>query len=309
MTVILFIAVIGIIYFLNWKYMKTYHYKMEMRKIKVFLEEIPKQLSVINLGSSYARFGFDYEQADSKGCNFAIQPQSLSYDYKILKQYKDYMAFGCKVLIILPVFAFSFLDYSNDRSNTKYYYFLKKEYINNYSPIKYLFRVKLPLFSSIWNLYFILKNPVEKNYFDCDTYCSSRGEAQNEAIKRINEWKKQFKLKDVITIDSIKHLQEEFQKTQKLVREMIDYCIYNGWKPIIIIPPVSKELNSCISEEVVNALLYENIEKVNEKQIPVLDYLYDSRFQDYRLYSNADFLNKAGRKIFTHTVLKDIKLI
>lgn len=62
-----------------------------------------------------------------------------------------------------------------------------------------------------------------------------------------------------------------------------------------------------ISKEFMEVFLYENIRQANKKNIPVLDYIYDERFQDSELYINVDFLNGRGRKLFTKTVLDDLK--
>lgn len=47
---------------------------------------IPKNLDIVNFGSVFGRFAFEYE-ADEHGYNFAMSPQSLSYDSRILKEY------------------------------------------------------------------------------------------------------------------------------------------------------------------------------------------------------------------------------
>ena len=98
-----------------------------------------------------------------------------------------------------------------------------------------------------------------------------------------------------------------FRKTQSLLEEMINYSLSNELKPVIVIPPCSKELNDFFSEEFLNEILYSNVEKANKNLIPVLDYLKDPEFQDYYLYVNSDFLNVNGRELFTKRVVADLK--
>ena len=88
---------------------------------------------------------------------------------------------------------------------------------------------------------------------------------------------------------------------------MISFCQSHGWRPVIVIPPLSDVMKKEFSREFMSAVLYDNVREANTPEIPVLDYLYDERFGDYRLYGNADFLNKDGRRLFTQTVLHDLE--
>ena len=90
---------------------------------------------------------------------------------------------------------------------------------------------------------------------------------------------------------------------------MINYTLSNGLKPVIVVPPCSKELNDFFSDEFLKEILYSNIEKANKNIIPVLDYLKKPEFQDYHLYENSDFLNVNGRELFTKKVVADLKKI
>lgn len=98
-----------------------------------------------------------------------------------------------------------------------------------------------------------------------------------------------------------------FDATTCLVNEMIAYCLEHSFRPVIIVPPTSSIINNLLSKQFMKKMLYDNIERANTKKAPVLDYLYDERFQDYELYINSDMLNKAGREKFTRVIVKDLK--
>lgn len=296
-----------LIFALNQLFIKTNYYQNTVRQLKKFTNGVPYQLEVINTGSSYGKYGFDYEGAEVKGFNFALQPQSLSYDFKILKQYNHHFKKNSKVLIIIPDLAFCFLDYVNEESNTKYYHFLDKIYINGYTKFKYFTRIKFPILSAKLKLWHLIKDQPIIDLYVCNE-SKSYEDIKVEAKERVKEWCNEFKLVDMKSSTSAIHLKDMFNKTTVLLSEMIEFCIEKNLKPIIVVPPVSGVLNQLISKEFMETVLYKNIRRANTRNIPVLDYLYDERFQDYKLYINSDFLNINGRKLFTKTVLQDLKL-
>lgn len=304
--ILIFILIILLVLITNKLYKKTNHYKNEIEQLQKYIKGVPQDLEIINLGSSYGKHAFDYSHISLNGFNFALQPQSLSYDFRILKQYTPNLKENCRILITFPALVFGFLDYSDDKANTKYYDFLDKKEIIGYSKLKYLIRVIFPVFSHKFNILRIFKD-VKKQPQNCKKNLLTEKEVKKEAILRVNGWKKQFKLKNTIHYEKYPELEKMFVETTKLLAEMIDYCIENNFKPMIIVPPTSGILNEMLSKEFIKKVLYENIEKANKKKIPILDYLYDESFQDYKLYINSDMLNVNGRKLFTKRVFKDIE--
>ena len=117
----------GVLFFilLNILYKRTNYYKINILQSNKF-KEISNNLEIINLGSSYAKYAFDYSKVGVNGFNFGIQPQSLSYDFRILKQYKNKLKKNGVVIITIPDFVFAFLDYSIEEYNYRYYSFLNK---------------------------------------------------------------------------------------------------------------------------------------------------------------------------------------
>lgn len=291
---------------LNQKFMQTNYYQNQHKQVKKFINGVPYELEIVNTGSSYGRYGFDYSETALKGFNLGIQPQSLSYDFKILKQYKKHFKTKCKVIIVLPTLVFGFIDYPDDLMNTKYYYFLDTKYINGYSKFKYFTRIKYPILAAKRNLKHFIKDQ-EMDLYETNESNLTYQDVEKEAKMRIDGWKKQFNLENMSSPNSVKHLENIFINTTKLVSKMIDFCISNGFCPVIVVPPVSKVLNNMISREFMEEVLYKNIRNANTQNIQVCDYLYDERFQNYKLYVNSDFLNKKGRSLLTKTVIEDLK--
>ena len=87
---------------------------------------------------------------------------------------------------------------------------------------------------------------------------------------------------------------------------MIQFCIDKGFKPVLVVTPVSKAMNECISDAFIKKVLFDNIKLANKQGVPFFNYLKDERFQDISLYANnADCLNARGRKLFTKVLLND----
>ncbi len=307
MYVLIFgIAIYGIFIFMNKKFINTNFYQNDFRQVNKFLNGVPYDLEIVNTGSSYAKYGLDYSSVDIKGFNFALRPQSLNYDFKLLKYYQEHMKQNCKVIIVLPELVFGFVDFEYDLSNRKYYYFFDKNQILGYDLVKYLRWIKYPILSSFRNIKYVFFDIERKTYWEKPFDSMSYTDSKKFVESRILGWKNQFKLADMENEESSKHLEDVFIKTRKLVEDMISFCKENGFEPILLIPPVSKVLNDEIGYEFLKAVLYKNIELLNSENLTVLDYLYDDRFQSYKLYSEGDLLNSAGRKLFTEVVLNDL---
>ena len=300
----------GILFFilLNILYKRTNYYKINILQSNKF-KEIPDDLEIINLGSSYAKYAFDYNEVGIKGFNFGVQPQSLSYDFRILKQYKNKLKKNGIIIKTIPNLVFAFLDYPIDEYNYKYYSFLNKENILNYSSLKKFLLNYFPLILQPKKLKYILKD-ISKENSDSLVFMENNEEVKKEAQKRINGWMTQFRLLNINNKEELPlDIKNMFIKTQSLLEEMINYSLTNELKPVIVIPPFSNELNNFFSDDFLKEILYSNIEKANKSLIPVLDYLKDSEFQDYHLYMGVDLLNIEGRRLFTNKVITDLKKI
>lgn len=308
MVLFLLIILLGTVIFfiLNIIYKKTNSYQNEIKQVEKFIQGVPNNLEIINLGSSYARNAFEYKKLGINGFNFGLQPQSLSYDFRILKQYTSKLSKNCIVIITLPNLVFGFLDYKNDNANTKYYYFLNSKYILNYSKLKYFLRMYFPLLYTPKRVYRIFKDINTLNLNQSDNLLTV-AEVMKEAEDRVRNWEKQFNLENMKDVKKIpEELKEMFLKTQNLLKEIIRYCEEHNFRPVLLVPPCSKVINDLISEEFLDEVLYKNILK-SKGQTLFLDYLKDEEFQDYKLYINSDMLNERGRIKFTKRVLNDLE--
>jgi len=279
---------------------------MYRKSVQKFIDGVPDGLEIVNTGSTFALHGFDYKYFGKKGFNFALAPQPLSYDYKILNQYKGNLVEGAVVVLVVCPFAFFVTDYSYDHNNFKYYYFLDRENILNYSRAKNII-IKSGL---------ALLNPREarriasqiiKRILRYDTHKNKpKNYIKNTALSSINGWKNEFGLSDTIAIEPSEELNATFEITTGHLKNMIDLCVRCKFRPIIVSMPTCKEESDAFSAEFIEKIYTQNVRKSNIHNAPVFDYFTDNRFHDHSLYITADCLNEKGRKHFAEVFIEDL---
>ena len=92
------------------------------------------------------------------------------------------------------------------------------------------------------------------------------------------------------------------------MRTMVDFCLERGYKPVYVIPPVTKHLSNYFTSSFNETYIYSFLREV-DRNLLLLDYSKDENFQKDDLYFNSFFMNQKGREMFTKRVLKDLNLI
>lgn len=305
-----------LIILLNQRYKKTNYYANQKYGDNQIFDpaEVPNGLQMINVGSVFGRFAFSYDSVKKKCFNFAQCPQSLAYDFRILKQYQENLEEGCIVFITLPIFIFAFVDYSRfkyGRYNNKYYTFMKKENMIYYNPVKKWLFKHLPIVFARKGIFSIVKDQKRENILERELGNLSKQQVLAEANHQLNAWQKQFRIKSYDDIDVITSpkVQDIMNQTTNLLENMINFCMDRGWKPILVTPPIGNALGCKIPDEFVDAYLYENIKKANKRGIPYINFLKHSDFYNYPdLYLNGiTLLAKSGREHFMNLLLSKIE--
>ncbi len=315
LTIIILIPIV--VFLLNKRYKQTNHYQnqfidiLKFRGDQAFTTKIPQNLDIINLGSNQPKFAFNYSDLSSvKGMNWAVGPQTFEYDFMILKKFHSFLRSGAVVIIPVCPLQFFLHKYNHPSLVTKYIGTFEDYTIPDYNKDLQIKEFKYPLLFHPRRIRFLLKDIKE----DCrmEIQSNSMNDAQiledaNMWIERC--WNNEFK----IDIANMRELSDENKKAINaniaILQEMLDFCIERGYKPVIIYLPVTKALgdrfsNSFIDDNIKN---YTN-QATNERDILILDYLRDNRFQDTSLYFNSFFMNRKGAKFFTKQVLKDLEI-
>lgn len=273
-------------------------------------------LNIVNLGSNSALYGFDYSVSSLKGANWAMGPQSLNQDLAILKTYYSFI--GPRGTVLVPLCPYSScLKSYKDTEILKYYTILhpgviedfsfdkqKEAYLLKLHPYKYAPKQMIKgLLKSIMKCILHHKQSETKSFQPL-----SDDQLKNNAKSFVEGWKKQFNITDMDAF-----IPEHIQKGRKIrvstLKELIQFCEDRELNYYIVIPPVTQFLSSYFSETFKQNYIYSFLEEVGVKKERVLDYLTNQDFQDKELYFNSFFLNKRGRELFTHRILKDINFI
>lgn len=274
------------------------------KEVQKFIDGVPNGLEMVNLGSTFSKFGFDYKYFGKKGFNFAVQPQTLTYDCRVLKQYARNINKGALVIVVVCPFGFSVDYYRNDNSDYKYYFFLDKNEIQGYSKAKELIIKYLPFLAG-FALFRLTKKAAGK-------LLRMLGIKHAEEVRnkdpRINSWIREFDLNDVTDGRQADKLASVFANTVDSLRKILEICNEHEFKPVIINMPAVKAQSSEFSEEFIESFYTANVERANFCGAPVIDYFCDKRFNDSSLYENStDCLNDKGREYFAGIFIKDLK--
>ena len=286
---------------------RTNWYKKKIEDVTKFRKEIPLDLDICSLGSNSGKFAFDFENTGLKGENWALSPQTLSYDFRLLKNYFSYLKDGATVIIPLCPFSSCIKDFEDDKYNHKYYSFLHPILILNYSQLtseKIMRFVNKPFQDlPLRSILRILRDvPAENNKVMDDE------SLEVDALNYINNWKQQFSISDLdapVTAEN----KDCITYNTNLLNEMISFCLERNLKPVIVMPPMTRALSSKLSEVFRENYIYSFIREANINQVVFLNYFDDERFVDSKLYFNSYFLNQKGKKIFTSQVLNDLGLV
>jgi hypothetical protein len=109
----IYVAIVFIIPFiLNVLIRYSYWYKIKYEDSLKFLN-IPKDLEVINLGSNSGKYGFDYSKVGLLGMNWAVGPQTITFDNKILQNYISYLKKDAFVILTIVPFSSILKNYKH----------------------------------------------------------------------------------------------------------------------------------------------------------------------------------------------------
>lgn len=269
-----------------------------------------RNYSWIAFGSSYCRYGLASGE-NLSGSNFGVAAQFFYYTDKMLREYAEScLKKNGTVFLIIADLVFAEVGQGLYEAARYQLLLSKKTLGDEFSAWTYL-KLRYPLIfnpKKIKNLlYYLVKG--KNDEYSLSTNKLTEEQALFAARKRCKDWCEQFGLYDTFSKEIPSELEETFSKTREILTGMIQFCLEKGFKPVLVVTPVSEIMNSQLGDDFIKKVLYDNISLANKQQVPLLDYLRDERFKDISLYhNNADFLNAKGRKIFTEVLLKDAKV-
>ena len=302
-----FLFILGGFLCLNHCYKHTKHWRVVSEQRQHISSAKGSCYDVVCFGSMYAKYDFDFTSFQRiRGFNFGFGSQFLFYTKAMIKEYCDCINKGGVVLLVIADLVFLKTGENEFGGYKRYYGILTKKNMPQFSIIEQYIYTEMPLLRKPWWAIKILKDYSGIDPSEIEENKHTRNQVSELAKKRIDSWCRTFGLpnsQDAIKLDNHENV---FRNTTKILSDIIDFSLLSGFRPVIVIPPMSAEMNAIIGQGFLDSVLYNNIKQANSKSIPVLDYSKNKCLQDYKLYFNADCLNKKGRKYFTHVVVKDL---
>lgn len=271
-----------------------------------YRSHLERNYDVVNVGSSSAVFAFDYTGLNVKAFNWAMQPQSLEYSFKILKMYFSILA--QKGIVLIPFSPFSGLSVAGKwpaTANDKYYTILDSTLVDDYESVKR--RRNYPLFTQPRTALKRLIKDVPRHV--CGTRiksCRTEEEFRQDAERWMEIWKKEFNIENLSAPLSDENKKGAESRRQSL-SEMIDFCLVRELRPVLVLPPMHPALSRLFTKEFRENYIYSFLRRTNTRNILFLDYFDDKRFVSAEDYDNSFFLSQEGARRFTRIVLEDVK--
>ncbi|MCM1218487.1 MAG: hypothetical protein NC548_28700 [Lachnospiraceae bacterium] len=270
-----------------------------------YRKHIERNYDIVNIGSSSAVYAFNYEGLPIKAFNWALQPQSMEYSYRVLKNFHSIIRQNGIVLI--PFSPFSGLSVTgkwSEKMDDRYFGILDSTLIDNYNKVAK--RRLQPLLSyPLIAIKRLIKDEKAKYFPNCSV-CKDEEDFENDAKRWVICWQKEF------NIDNLEYpLSNENVKGRScrmdIMKEMINFCTERGYQPVLVMPPLYSSLSSLLPshfrENYINSFIRELQISTN---VPYLDYMDDIRFSSKEFFYNSFFLNEKGAKKFTKQVLLDL---
>ncbi len=283
----------------NCLYLKIGLYERNPEFSITKFRNVPDDIEVCNFGNSLSAGAFrTYDGIDKTCFDFALSAQSLSYDYRILQQYKDCIGENGIVFITLSYFCFQF-DEENEggfsAKNERYYYFLHPQYIKDYSWVEYAYINTFPV---LWQSPVSLIQKTEAYIDDIDN-----GTKENYIDYQENA-KKLYGVRSVTDLcgDLIVNTEE-----LNSLYGMIDICEEINAKPVLIITPYRKEYTDLFDNNFYDQYYSLLSDICNEKGCELFDFSHDVRFNNNDdCFADVYHLTHYGSEKFMDIISKEV---
>lgn len=262
----------------------------------------------ICIGSSPAKYAIDFSKEVVKGANLAVVPETISYDYRILRNYHTCLRKDGYVLFVLCPFTFLKHKYTKEDNNNfylniRYYPILPKSEIESVNERLYqMWNNPVSMGLKVWagiGRFSLRRNRGIERVLDATEF-------DRDSEQRIRLWKNEFNLSDLAPSHINKDIIAAIQTNIETFKQIKDFNEKNNHKSIIIIPPFSDNLTKLIPEKFVE---YALLKPIGEIGIPFISYYGQSDWMKNEFYLNSFLLNKKGRYALTHDIVKRLNVI
>ena len=237
-----------------------------------------KKFDLVIIGTTQARFCFQEECCNIPAKNLSMNYSSFYSQKQSLEDNKNYINPDAKILLTIqyPIYLCN-----HDTNKTQLHF--PEDWMMNYEE------------ETKQNLY--------KNAFTPE-------QVQERIDKLITGWEREvypFTVRNCSPDMNNGEMQKRLLKSLSLHQKIIDYSLTNGWKPVLVGLPYSKELTSNIPYEFVNDCFFKCAKSLSRSNdISFLDYSTDEEFSSIQNYLDVWYLNVPGREAFTKRLVEDL---
>ena len=323
---------------INYLYIHGSYYTDVYGEVQKF-KDVPYHISFANFGTSHGLAAFRYDEDDKDSFNFALSGEDIYHDFQTLKQFSDHLDKGC--IVTIPVSYFSFCLSTEEPSQKRYYMYLDKEYIRDFSYETLINSKYVPVLRSIEYLF---KDLIGDQQLNVENFMDEPGTKQkgminasllnvissnlikNNATKNIatNDQTEDITARESKISELDQHAvtraeswrsgrmvlgQAYMEENTTLLTEMINYCREHEFTPVLITIPVYHSLTEAFTEEELDKYYFSNIDAtVKATGVQYIDYSKDERFIfDPTYYSNSDHMSAVGGDVFSRIYREDLK--
>ena len=308
--IILLLLVAVITFGINHLYMShmvNYGTMGELRNDSSYIDDVPEKIQVCDVGNSHSYYAYYYQpyEEDYVCYNFSLPSQSMSYNYRILQNYREKISPNAVVLIGVSYTTFFGNRETEDPDfkslNRKYYHFLSRDLIKEYDFKTDIFVHYLPsLNTTVTDL---VKTTIGVNSSpDIWDGATNEEEAIRHGLRRYDR----HVLANVGRDGKRIYNDEEIEAAYNI----IELCHEMKATPVLVTTPYLAEYTQPIIDKDPEFFkdFYGVIDEIKEETgVAYYDYAFDERFVDkYEWFLNSDHLNKDGASEFTRVVMEEV---
>ena len=315
LTVVILVGIINI------QYVSGYYYSDVYGEVQKF-NDVPEHITFANFGTSHGLAAFRYDENDKSSFNFALSGEDIYHDYQTLKQFADHLDEGC--IVSIPVSYFSFCLSTEEPSQKRYYNYLDRKYIRDFSYETLINTKYLPVLRSIEFLFKDLIGDQELNSENCmDAPAEAKVPALGIATDIVAYAEEGTDANEELAQLHISHAKtraeswrsgrmvvgkKNMPENTKLLTDMVNFCIKHKFKPVLVTIPVYSALTNDFTKEELDYYYYSNLHKVvKDTGVLYIDYSKDKRLVDNpAYYNNSDHMSEEGANAFMQIYREDL---
>ncbi|WP_227395946.1 hypothetical protein [Jeotgalibacillus aurantiacus] len=286
------IVTVCVLLFLPINHFVGISYDYNINRSIIAFKKDPHPVDIINLGASHAMYGYNFKSTGLEHLDLALPAQTIEYDYKLLKEYGEYVKPNGVILVSISQITFGSTE-NNYIGN--YYKILDRTDIDPFNWIDYYTYLYLPGANTGRFLSAVAGRLKQFRWDDHQPWANG---GDNYSMRKFQKVENEYQ----VAVDN-----NTIRENMAYLKAIIDHCNDNGYPVVLTMEPVHQSYAAYFDENVMNELVFQHLDEL-DLDVPMLNYMNDKRFSDHQEYFiDPDHLNKEGRKVYSEIVYKDLR--